>query len=42
MAQEQRKIAEVLHDLGMDPQLIALMTGSESDIDEGDSPMADS
>lgn len=33
MSQEQRKIAEVLHELGMDSHLIALMTGAEAECD---------
>lgn len=33
MLQEQRKIAEVLHELGMDPHLIAVMTGAEAPIE---------
>ncbi len=34
MMQEQRKIAEVLYELGMDPCLIAVMTNSQDEIDD--------
>lgn len=34
MLQEQRKIAEVLHELGMDPRLIAVMTKSKEETDD--------
>lgn len=34
MMQEQRKIAEVLYELGMDPRLIAVMTNSQDEIDD--------